>query len=153
MSDREAVVACALTWLETPWRHQARRKGLGVDCIGLIGCVGAEMGYESAKRWLRDPSMHNYSMHPDSEQMTAGLRRYLVPIELAAAQLADVLVMRWEQEPAHFALVTQLQPLRIVHAYRSVRKVSDCSIDGYWREGITWRSLIVGAWRYQELVD
>ena len=33
------VVAEARRWLGTPWRHQARLRGVGVDCGGLVVCV------------------------------------------------------------------------------------------------------------------
>ena len=42
MADRlfpeiaEAVVAEALTWIGTPYRHQGCRKGIGCDCLGLV---------------------------------------------------------------------------------------------------------------------
>ncbi len=31
-----AIVRAALTWLGTPYRHQASRLGAGCDCLGLI---------------------------------------------------------------------------------------------------------------------
>jgi NlpC/P60 family putative phage cell wall peptidase len=31
-----AIVSAALTWLGTPYRHQASRLGAGCDCLGLI---------------------------------------------------------------------------------------------------------------------
>lgn len=30
------IVAEALTWLGTPYRHQASVKGVGCDCLGLV---------------------------------------------------------------------------------------------------------------------
>lgn len=31
-----AVVAEAMDWIGTPYRHQASRKGVGCDCLGLV---------------------------------------------------------------------------------------------------------------------
>ncbi|MEO0498605.1 MAG: peptidase P60 [Pseudomonadota bacterium] len=33
---RHAIVASAVTWLGTPYRHQASLKGVGCDCLGLV---------------------------------------------------------------------------------------------------------------------
>ena len=33
---RDSIVAEARTWLDTPYLHQGRRKGHGVDCLGLV---------------------------------------------------------------------------------------------------------------------
>ncbi|MBN9249774.1 MAG: hypothetical protein J0I86_04210, partial [Mesorhizobium sp.] len=32
----DEIVAEALSWLGTPYRHQASSKGVGCDCLGLI---------------------------------------------------------------------------------------------------------------------
>jgi len=43
------VVAEALTWLGTPYRHQASLKGVGCDCLGLVrGVWRAVYGPEPA---------------------------------------------------------------------------------------------------------
>jgi cell wall-associated NlpC family hydrolase len=38
-AQRDAVVAEALTWLGTPWHHNQRLKGVGVDCANLPAAV------------------------------------------------------------------------------------------------------------------
>lgn len=42
--QRRAVVAEALTWLGTPWRHRGRVKGAGVDCAQFVIKVYAGAG-------------------------------------------------------------------------------------------------------------
>ncbi len=56
MSD--AIVAEARTWLGTPFHHQNRFKGGGVDCIGLIVCVFDALGlpYEDERHYSRVPT-------------------------------------------------------------------------------------------------
>ncbi len=45
-----AVVAEALSWIGTPYRHQAARKGVGCDCFGLVrGVWRALYGVELEK--------------------------------------------------------------------------------------------------------
>ncbi|MEM9842167.1 MAG: peptidase P60, partial [Pseudomonadota bacterium] len=33
---RAEVIEAARAWLGTPYRHQASRRGVGADCLGLI---------------------------------------------------------------------------------------------------------------------
>lgn len=40
----QAIVDKAREFLNTPWHHDARLKGVGIDCIGLIACTFAELG-------------------------------------------------------------------------------------------------------------
>ena len=35
-SRAEEIVARARAWIGTPYRHQASRKGVGCDCLGLV---------------------------------------------------------------------------------------------------------------------
>jgi cell wall-associated NlpC family hydrolase len=46
MLDRQHIVDTARGWLGVPYRHQGRRKDKGVDCVGLIIGVGAELGLQ-----------------------------------------------------------------------------------------------------------
>ncbi len=50
-----AVVVEALSWVGTPYRHQAAQKGVGCDCLGLVRGVwralyGSELERPGATR-------------------------------------------------------------------------------------------------------
>lgn len=46
MINPQHIVDEARSWVGTPFRHQARIKGLGVDCVGLLVGVGEVLGLE-----------------------------------------------------------------------------------------------------------
>jgi cell wall-associated NlpC family hydrolase len=50
MTLAERIVAEAETWLNTPFRHQGRLKGQGVDCVGFISEVAREAGRKHSAR-------------------------------------------------------------------------------------------------------
>jgi NlpC/P60 family putative phage cell wall peptidase len=51
-ANPEAVVAAALSWLDTPYHHQASKKGVGCDCLGLARGVWREVvGPEPLDPW------------------------------------------------------------------------------------------------------
>ena len=41
--NRQDVVTAAREWIDTPFHHQARLKGVGVDCVGLVIGVAREL--------------------------------------------------------------------------------------------------------------
>jgi cell wall-associated NlpC family hydrolase len=142
---RADVVSEGLTWLGTPWLHQARLKGIGADCIGFIGGVAVALGIRGASEWARAPEFHNYGPQPQAKLMLAGCARFLDPIALADVQLADVLMLRFERDPMHFALVSRVAPLYVLHALSTAGKVTEHRVDA------TWANRIVRAWRFRGL--
>ena len=42
----EQIVEKAREYIGTRWTHKGRIKGVGVDCVGLVSCVYAELGFE-----------------------------------------------------------------------------------------------------------
>ncbi len=110
------VVAEARTWIGTRWLHQASHKGLATDCIGLVGGVGESLALVSSA-WRKDPALRGYGRTPVPEKLLDGCERYLTRILLQAARPGDVLVIAFPLSPQHFAIVSSLAPLRIIHAY------------------------------------
>ena len=71
---RKRIVEVAKTWLKTPYQHQGRRKGRGIDCIGLVWGIGAELGVEAV-------IPHNYSASPSGDLVLQGCDKYLLKPE------------------------------------------------------------------------
>ncbi len=104
-------------------------KGIAVDCIGLIGGVALEVGVPGAEEWKNDPNMHNYGVIPQPEFLWAACDRFMDRITLNSATVGDVLVMAFERDPQHFALISQLHPMYVIHAYTSVRRVVENGVN------------------------
>ncbi len=128
MATRAEIIAEARTWLGTPYHHQGRVKGVGVDCIGVVGGTALNKGVDGAKEWANDPVLHCYGMTPDPRVLIGACDRLLVRIPLHTAMPGDVLVMAFEKEPQHFGIITQLAPMMLIHAYRSARRVVENGI-------------------------
>ena len=120
---REQILAKAREYIGTPFRHQARLKGVGVDCGGLVICVvrdlrGKTYDYTQYSRqsgqWLLD-------------HMRAGYRE----IPVADAVAGDVMVfwIRHRHIPAHMGLLTETG---IIHAHDGVKKVAENPLDRFW---------------------
>ena len=138
-----AIVVEAREWLGTRWQHQQSCKGVGTDCIGLVGGVALACGIPEAKAWASDPRWKGYGRTPDPKMLRAACDEYLDPIPIAEADAGVILVMKFDRDPQHFAIVSQKQPMHIIHAYAQARKVVEHIVDP------TWRSRIVRAYRFR----
>jgi NlpC/P60 family putative phage cell wall peptidase len=141
----ESIIAEARTWLGTRWQHAQSCKGVGTDCIGFVGGVALACGIPEAKQWASDPRWRGYGRTPDPKVLTAACDELLDPVPVSAVECGDVLVMIHERQPFphHFALVSQVTPLHIIHAYAGARKVVEHIVDA------TWRARIVKAYRFR----
>lgn len=131
------IVAEARTWLDTPYVHQGRVKGVGVDCIGVPGMTGVMLGAEGAAEWRSRPEYHNYSPQPDPRLLLRGCNEFFDPVQRRSEiRVGDIAIMRWEDEPMHFALMTEIEEPYVLHALRGVGKVCEHRADAQWQSQI-----------------
>ena len=123
---RSEIVAEARTWLDTPYLHQGRRKGHGVDCLGLIVGVGKALG-------LLDYDNRAYSPQPDAVTLKRLCDRHLAcRDDLRPGSIALLWIQRRDL-PQHMAIVTDLPGrLGIVHAHQRLGAVREHSLDEFW---------------------
>lgn len=143
MTDRAQIVAEARRWVGTPYHHQARLRGVGVDCVGLIIGVGTELGIlECNERTLRPWA--GYARTPNPERMRAGLAAHLVQIGASEALVGDIAWMEWrDQMPMHLGIMGEEDGrLTLIHAAGDIGECVEHDIDD------EWAGRIVGWWRY-----
>jgi cell wall-associated NlpC family hydrolase len=61
---------------------------------------------------------------------------YLDPVDRADMAPGDVLLMRFNSEPQHFAIMSGDSPEMMIHAYAQARAVVENRIDDVWRKRI-----------------
>src|SRR4051812_20075207 len=137
LEDRLALVASARTWLNTPYHHRGRVKGVGCDCAQLIAMAHCEAGL------LPYIEPHVYSM---DWHLHRGEEKYLTQVDQALTLVddtltpvvsrpatfqllpGDVLMFRLGRTFSHSAMVTQWP--RIIHAYAQSQIVEEVDING-----------------------
>lgn len=65
------VERIARSMLGTPWHHQGRLPGVGLDCIGLVVCIAREMDFF-------DYDEKDYSRNPRSDHLECRLQQFFV---------------------------------------------------------------------------
>lgn len=133
---RAAIVAAARSWIGTPYRHQASRKGAGCDCLGLVRGVWRELYGDEPE--APPPYRPDWAETGVKETLLEAARRHLVEIPLGSVQPGDVLLFRMSPEAClkHCAIVSAVQAgdpePRIVHAYWG-RAVVESWLGPWWR--------------------
>jgi NlpC/P60 family putative phage cell wall peptidase len=125
MITKEEIVTEARRWLETPYQHQARLLGVGVDCAGLIMGVGENTG-------VLHVDYRGYGQLPHKGMLRKICDSHLVPIEEVEA--GAVLLMGFSDDPAqeqHLAIYTGHGT--IIHSYESVGTCTEHRYSDVWR--------------------
>lgn len=133
---REDLIRTARSYLGTPWVHQGRVKGAGVDCGGLLIGVAQELGLLTFEE-------RAYGRIPDGHMLRAVCEAYLQRIDVAELRPGDVLLMRFKEHPQHLALLGELGGRQtLIHAYSAAGRVVEHGLDE------VWRARIVAAYRF-----
>lgn len=140
MSKRDDIVAEARSWIETPFLHLGRSKGLGVDCIGLVICVARAVDfYVVDTEWYPPQPIYGFF-----EQAVDGQTE---PVGLADVLPGDLLKFKYGRgNQQHIGIVTEIgdRP-RFIHSYAVIGKTEETDFERSWQARFT------GARRYREL--
>lgn len=130
---RAAVVAEARRWLDTPFHHQARTRGVGCDCGGLVGGVAVALGIVPPDWWRDtfDPRWGGYGRQPAQGTLQQVCESFMARTD--DPQPGDVLLMRFAREPQHVAIVGDHGGRSLIHAYEAIGRVIEHRLDPRWQ--------------------
>lgn len=112
--QRDLIVKIAHEWLRTPYRHLAKVKGHGADCLTLLVGIFEEAGLvENIEIPYYPPDWH---LHKTTERYLTGLMKYTHEVE--TPKPGDIVLWRFGHCYSHGALVINW-PL-IIHAHNGI---------------------------------
>ncbi len=86
------IVAAARTWIGTPYRHQASKRGAGADCLGLVRGLWRELlGPEPE---APPPYTADWSETGGAERLLGAATRHFSPVDEPDARSGDIVVLR-----------------------------------------------------------
>ena len=96
--QRAAVLAEAKTWLGTPYHHQGRIKGAGVDCLLLL----CEVYHSAGLVPYIDPTPYpqNWHIHRSDERYLDGVTQY-AQLTQAAPSIGDFVLFKFGRAYSH----------------------------------------------------
>ena len=148
------VVVEARTWLGTPFRHQGRIKNVGVDCLGLLVGVAAELNLKSKTgEPLTALDELGYGHFPDSDYLQKQLAETMEVIEKpivgsiglfcidGRAQHLGIFGTKLNQESgiknqevfSHDSCFMFQDSMTLIHAYAPMRKVVEHGFTDEWK--------------------
>ncbi|MBX9726212.1 MAG: C40 family peptidase [Rickettsiales bacterium] len=145
MTIAEDIVVRARTWLGTPFHHQARLKGKGCDCLGLIIGVVDELGLKDAHgRLLSAYDEITYPKEPDGAYLIEKLTGLLDEVPIADARAGDLALFKVRENPQHLAILSDYDnTLGMIHSFAPSRRVVEHRLDD------DWKSRLLKVYRWQ----
>ncbi|MDR3425299.1 MAG: NlpC/P60 family protein [Alphaproteobacteria bacterium] len=116
------MIAAARGCKNTPFHHQGRRVGVGLDCIGLV-----IVALKAAGVPVRDRS--DYGRRPDGKSLIAALQDHGA-VRVDDIQAGDILLFRYDGQPQHVALATSDSTM--IHSFAPANRVVETSMGDYW---------------------
>ena len=123
------ILETARSYIGTPFHHQGRKKGVGVDCAGLLVLTAEELGVSTG-----EASPRNYSRFPLVGRKfyeEVCLRMLEIPVSEIVPGSAVMFWIRRPDKPQHIGLWTGAG---LLHAWFEAGKVLECSYGPYWKE-------------------
>lgn len=141
-STRAAVLAEAEAWLGTPYRHQASRRGVGCDCLGLVrGVWRALYGSEPE---TPGPYAADWAEAGAGDALFDAARRHLTEIGPQDGAPGDLLVFRWRPHLPARHLGIAAEGGRFIHAYQGSAVVASALVP-------QWLNRIAGVFAFPPL--
>jgi cell wall-associated NlpC family hydrolase len=121
----DEIIAAARAELGTPFMHQGRIPGRGVDCIGLSIVV--------ARNWYQIDEPEAYGRLPLNGLLQAGFDAHPLLVRVSEPEAGCILLMRFGKNPQHIAICAGKT---IIHSYEQVGRVVEHNLDDKWRQRI-----------------
>lgn len=122
----DEIVTIARETLGTPFRHQGRVLGVGLDCAGVALYVANRLGMDTV-------DLVGYGPTPANGQLEEMLNAQPCLVEATERQPGDILLMRIFQEPQHLAI---LAGDTVIHSYANVGSCCEHDLDDRWASRI-----------------
>lgn len=139
MTVSSAIIKEARSWLSTPYQHQAKVKGVGVDCVGLIIAVGVKLNLVPDELLKID----GYARTPNPKHMQRIIEKNLDSITQADVMPGDIAWIQWRKGlPMHMGFISCYNgKATILHALSTAGMVTEHTLSKEWSDRVLsyWR--------------
>lgn len=112
LEERQAVVTEATSWINTPYQHYARLKGIGVDCAQLPIAVYSTCGIIPA---VEPRYAKQWHLNRGEELYLDWVKQFAVEIPVEDVGPGDFMIWKWGRTFSHGAIVKE--PPKVIHAF------------------------------------
>jgi hypothetical protein len=105
MISRKQIVLEAKRWIGTPFHKQARKIGIGCDCVGLILGVVEALGIKVGKSDVSDLCHSGYDYYLDRHYLMNTLKTNF--IALTDKKIGSIMVIGHLERGWHLGIITE----------------------------------------------
>lgn len=120
---RDTIIEKAKEWVDTPYHHHAKIKGVGVDCAMLVLAIAYESGLVSKEQYDNPPKYSSqWHIHNDEEllmSILAGFNCEEIPVD--SIQPGDIVAFQYGRTTSHLGIM--ISKTQFVHARMDFKKV------------------------------
>lgn len=122
------ILSAARQCIGTPFRHQGRLVGFGLDCAGVAIHVARQIGagHLDVTGYGRSPSNGLLEKSLDSQPC-------LERVALSCRSAGDLLLMRFASDPQHIAVCAGDT---VIHAYEAAGRCGEHRLSSLWQARI-----------------
>jgi len=128
---RERVAAQARLWIDTPYCHQASRRGAGTDCLGLIRGIWRELCGDEPL--AVPPYCPDWAERSGEEILLKAAQQCLDSVNPAETQRGDIMLFRMRPNAPCKHIAVRASETTIIHAYWG-RAVVESYLVPYWQK-------------------
>lgn len=118
----DAFITAARSYIGTPFKHQGRLPGVGLDCAGVVVCAMREAG-------IPVEDVARYSRLPRNGQFLAAVLAHADEVQFDDRRDGDVMMFSFRSEPQHIAVFDRGT---IIHSHQAVGRVLVQTLCGDW---------------------
>lgn len=135
------IVSEARLWLGTPFHHQGRARGAGVDCIGLVAGIAQGLRIRSFQADANGNALLlsafdrlDYAREPQGDLLRNAFSTLLRPIRPERMRAGDVALFTMARHPQHVAIIGDYAHggFSLIHAYEPAGMVCEHRLDDKW---------------------
>lgn len=128
---KDSIIEYARETLKTPFVHQGRVLGVGMDCVAVAIHVAKRLGfiYTDVEGYSRGPTGALLESAFNSQECIYR------DLDIKNLQHGDILLMRFAIEPQHVAIYNK-KGNTIIHGYEAVGMVCEHSLTEIWKKRI-----------------
>lgn len=139
------IILEARSYLGTPVRHQGRKPGTALDCVGVLASICKQFHYPHK-------DLVAYDRYPDGSTLMALMSGHFDEVSKDETRDSDILVFNFDGRPSHVGIKTDIGVLhawlrrfdgrsRVVEHGLSTAWLSRWSHTFRWKES-KWRQLL-----------
>lgn len=130
LDGAQRIVAEAMSWLGTPYRHQGFRKGVGCDCLGLVrGVWRAVYGTDADEP---GPYSADWAETANGDPLMDAARKHCIELPVLEPGAGDLLLFRLRPRMAAKHCAIALEGGKFIHAYQG-HAVMVSAMSAHWR--------------------